>query len=77
MESEDIELVVAALRKVPEQKLLLIDLVNRVGVKRGELDYMELAKVQPEVNLALSQAKAYAAETAVAIQALVGLGARE
>ena len=77
MESKDIDMVVAALRKVPEQKLLLIEIANRVGVKRGELDYFELAKIQPEVNLALSEAKAYAAQTAAATMALIGLGARE
>ena len=77
MESEDIELVVAALKKVPEQKLLLIEIANRVGVKRGELDYFELANIQPEVNLALSQARAYAAQTAGAMAALSALRARE
>ena len=77
MESKDIDMVVAALRKVPEQKLLLIEIANRVGVKRGELDYFELAKIQPEVNLALSEAKAYAAQTAAATMALINLRARE
>ncbi len=77
MESEDIEKVVAALKKVPEQKLMLIEIANRVGVERGELDYVELAKIQPEVNLALSQARAYTAQTAAATMALTGLRARE
>jgi hypothetical protein len=77
MESDDIEIVVKALRSVPEQKLLLIELANRVGVKKGDLDYERLQDMQPEVHLALSQAQAYAAETAKALQALVNLKALE
>ncbi|MDO8472617.1 MAG: hypothetical protein Q7T05_02240 [Dehalococcoidia bacterium] len=77
MESEDIEKVVEALRSVPEQKLLLIELANKVAVRKGDLDYQQLQAIQPEVHLALSQAQAYAAETAKALQALINLKALE
>ena len=38
-EAADIERVVAALKKVPEKSLLLIDLANRIPMKDGQLDY--------------------------------------
>ncbi|MDP2659592.1 MAG: hypothetical protein Q8R28_02530 [Dehalococcoidia bacterium] len=76
-ESKDIEMVVAVLRKVPEKKLLLIEIANRVGVKDGELDQAALAQIQPEVELAIREAKEYAGFTSRAIGALLTMGQRE
>jgi len=75
-EAENIQRVVHALQKVPEKRLLLIELANRVGRKGGELDYDELAKVQPEVNLAIVEAKMYGAHTLLAVDTLRRLKAR-
>lgn len=74
-EAENIDKVVKALLKVPEKKLLLIELANSIPIKNGELDYDELAKRQPEVNLAIAEAKAYGSHTLMAVDALIRLEA--
>ena len=56
-ESADIERVVAALNKVPEKRLLIIDLANRIPMKDGQLDYDAVTAIQPEVNTAIAEAK--------------------
>jgi hypothetical protein len=76
-EAEDIEKVVRALRKVPEKRLLLIELANRIPVKGGEPDYDELAKIQPEINLAIAEAKMYGAHTIMAVDSLKRLKPRK
>ncbi|MBN1690422.1 MAG: hypothetical protein JW901_05330 [Dehalococcoidia bacterium] len=50
--------LVAALRKVPEKKLRIIDLVKAVTVK-GEVDYNLVSEKQKEINLAEAEARAY------------------
>jgi len=76
-ESEDIERVVHALKSVPPKKLLIIELVNQLTIKYGELDYAELAERQPEINLAIAEAKAYGTHTIQAVDALIRLQSRE
>lgn len=75
-EVENIERVVAALQKVPEKKLLIVELVNRVPIKHGELDYAVLSDMQPQINLAITEAKAYGAHTIQAVDVLVRLRAK-
>ena len=75
-ESEDIERVVAALNKVPEKRLLLIDLANRIPMKDGQLDYDAVTAIQPEVNMAVAEAKMYGAQTLMAVDCLKRLIAR-
>ena len=69
-ESSDIERVVAALRKVPEKRLLLIDLANRIPMKDGQLDYDAVTAIQPEVNMAIAEAKMYGTQTLMAVDSL-------
>ena len=69
-EATDIERVVAALKKVPEKRLLLIDLANRIPMKDGQLDYDAVTAIQPEVNMAIAEAKMYGAQTLMAIDSL-------
>ena len=76
-EAENIEGVINALQKVPEKKLLIIELVNQIPLKYGELDNEELAVRQPEVNLAIAEAKAYGSHTIMAVDSLVRLRSRE
>ena len=76
-EAENIEGVINALQKVPEKKLLIIELVNQIPLKYGELDNEELADRQPEVNLAIAEAKAYGTHTIMAVDSLVRLRSRE
>ena len=73
-ESENIEQVVRALEKVPPKKLLIIELANRF-MKDGQLDYDALAEVQPDVELAVAEAKMYGAHTIRAVDTLENLEA--
>jgi hypothetical protein len=72
-EEEVIDMMVAALKKVPAKSLLLIELANRIPIKDGELDRAELAKVQPEVNLALAEATSYGTQTLQLFEALINV----
>ena len=76
-ESDNIERVVLSLKKVPEKHLLLIELANSTPRKDGELDYEELASIQPEVNMAIAEAKMYGSHTLRAVDTLKKLIARE
>ncbi|MFC1990301.1 hypothetical protein ACFLVW_07120 [Chloroflexota bacterium] len=69
-EATDIERVVAALKEVPEKRLLIIDLANRIPMKDGQLDYDAVTAIQPEVNMAIAEAKMYGAQTLMAIDSL-------
>ena len=75
-ETEDLDRIIAALKKVPEKHLLIIELANRVCSEDGQLDYDELASIQPEVNLAIAEAKMYGAHTMVAVDTLKRLPPR-
>ena len=74
-EAENIDRVVTALLKVPEKKLLIIELANTIPIINGELDYRELADRQLEINLAIAEAKVYGAHTLQAVDSLVRLRA--
>ena len=76
-EAEDIERVIRALAKVPKKDLLIIELANQIPIKYGELDYAEVAERQPEINLAIAEAKAYGGHTIQAVDALSRLQSRE
>ncbi|KKN86991.1 hypothetical protein LCGC14_0262600 [marine sediment metagenome] len=73
-EFENIERVVRALAKVPPTNLLIIDLAN-AHVKDGELDFEALADLQPEVQMAIAEAKMYGAHTIRAVDTLERLEA--
>ena len=62
-----------ALVKVPEKKLLIIEIANTIPIVNGELDYRELADRQLAVNLAIAEAKVYGAHTLQAVDSLVRL----
>ncbi len=72
----DIEKVVAALKKVPEKRLLIIDLANRIPMKDGQLDYDAVTSIQPEVNMAIAEAKMYGTQTLMAVDSLKRVIAR-
>ena len=74
-ESENIDRVVTALLKVPEKKLLIIELANTIPIINGELDYRELSSRQLDINLAIAEAKVYGAHTLQAVDSLVRLRA--
>jgi len=74
-EAESIDRIVTALIKIPEKKLLIIELANTIPIINGELDYRELADRQLAVNLAIAEAKVYGAHTMQAVESLVRLRA--
>ena len=76
-ESEDIEKVVIALKKVPLKRLLLIELANSIPIKHGMLDIDVLTEKQRDINLAIAEAKAYGARTIMAVDALVSMRVRK
>jgi len=76
-EPNDIERLVEILRKVPEKRLLLLDLANSIPIKNGLLDLNVLKAKQREVNLAVAEAKAYGSRTILAVDALVRVRARK
>lgn len=75
-EAEDIEKVVIALKKVPEKRLLIIDLANSIPIKHGMLDIDVLTEKQRDINLAVAEAKAYGTRTIMAVDALVSMRAK-
>lgn len=76
-ESEAIDRVIVSLKQVPKKDLLIIELANRACAEDGQLDYDELASIQPEVNLAIAEAKMYGAHTMLAVDTLKRLSPRE
>ena len=76
-EAENIDRVVTTLLKVPEKKLLIIEIANTIPIVNGELDYNELANRQLDINLAIAEAKVYGSHTLLAVDSLVRLRARE
>ena len=76
-EAENIDRVVTALLKVPEKKLLIIEIANTIPIVNGELDYNELANRQLDINLAIAEAKVYGSHTLLAVDSLVRLKSRE
>ena len=76
-EANEIEKVIAALKKVPEKRLLIIDLANSIPIKHGMLDLGVMAEKQPELNLAIVEAKAYGARTIMAVDALVRMRSKK
>ena len=74
-EAENIDRVVTALLKVPEKKLLIIEIAITIPIVNGELDYNELANRQLDINLAIAEAKVYGSHTLLAVDSLVRLRA--
>jgi len=70
--AEYIERVVQALWKVPPKQLKIIELANRFTVD-GELDYAAIDAAQPEINLAVAEAKMYGGYTIMAVNSLQGI----
>lgn len=62
--------MIAALRQVPEKKLLLFDFIRSVPVAGNELDADVLVDRQPEVNLAIAEIESYTRQTQACIETL-------
>lgn len=72
-EEQIIDMMVETLKRVPAKSLLLVELANKVPVVDGEFDKAALAKIQPQVNLAMAEAKSYGSATIMAVEALVAI----
>ena len=68
--------IIAALHKVPEKNLLIIELANHLTNADGEMDYDALSDHRKEINLAMAEARAYAKATDRAVHALKNLTPR-
>ena len=62
--------LVPILRRVPEKRLRVFELAAELLDELGELDPDAVAARQPEVNLAIAEAEAYARATRQAVAAL-------
>jgi hypothetical protein len=58
-EAKNIKQVVSILKRVPPKKLLIVELLNQIPVKHGELDTDMLAKLGSEIEDAKVEAEAY------------------
>lgn len=76
-ESDYINRVIASLKKVPEKHLRIIDLANTIKMKDGAFDYDELSDIEPEVNMAIAEAKMYGTHTLRAVDTLKNLSKGE
>lgn len=76
MTADDIDKVVRALGKVPETRLLILELARDLVNADGQVDYDRLAEKQREVNLAVAEAQAYSKGTKRAIESLAPLPSR-
>lgn len=68
--------VVSVLRRVPATRLGIFELAQELFGADGELDVDRAAGRQPEINLAVAEARAYARATQQAAEALRQLPAR-
>jgi hypothetical protein len=74
-EEENTDRVVTALVKVPEKKLVIIEIANAIPIVNGEFDYRELSNRQLDINLAIAEAKVYGSHTLMVVDSLVRLRA--
>lgn len=68
--------IIEIIKKVPAKRLLIIELANSVPIKHGDFDVDYLREIQPQVNLAVAEAKAYGAHTIQAVDAIMRLPGR-
>jgi PRTRC genetic system protein C len=62
--------VVRIIRRVPEKRLRVFELAGQLLSPDGDLDCEAAADREPEVNLAIAEARAYGRATEQAVQAL-------
>ena len=66
----DQELIIRALRQVPERRLRLIELAWELANKDGTFDYEKTAFLSRELQEAIDEARGYAQATREAVWAL-------
>jgi hypothetical protein len=76
-ELKDIKAVVDVLSRVPAKSLRIVELLNQIPIKNGELDIITLEKLGSEVEEAKKEAEAYKHETEQAVRAITEMHDRE
>lgn len=74
-DQEYLDQMIAILEKLPEKRLLIIDLANQL-TRDGGIDYQAAAAIQPQINLAIAEAKTYGGYTIRAVDCLWRLRAK-
>ncbi len=69
-ESESIAQVVRILRKIPHKSLRIVELLNQIPIKGGELDVKVLQTLMDDIDSAKKEAMGYRQATETAISAL-------
>jgi hypothetical protein len=72
-ESEDIADVVRVLKGVPPKSLKIVELLNTIPIKRGELDPDAVIRLGTEIVEAQKEANAYKEATTRAVRAIEGI----
>ncbi len=76
-EKDDIKNVVKVLERVPAKRLRIVELLNQIPIKHGDLDLDTLEKLGSEVEEAKKEAEAYKLGTENAVRAILRVGGRE
>lgn len=72
---DSIDLVVEALKKVPEKKLKIIGIANSIPIVDGHFDFKSIEERHDEIELAKLEATAYGGHTLNAVATLARLRA--
>ena len=74
---EIVDKIIETIKKVPEKRLMLIELANSIPIKNGMLDIPTLQEKQGMINLATVEAQAYGSHTIMVVDLLIRLRAKE
>lgn len=66
-----LETIIEILRRIPEKKLLIIELANQIPIRYGNFDLEALSHLQTEIKLAKSEAEEYAKHTVQAVEQII------
>lgn len=75
-EAEDIKEVVRILGKIPPKNLRIVELLNQIPIKNGELDIDVITKLGSEIEDAKKEAEAYRHATDRAMRAIMDIQAQ-
>lgn len=65
-----LDAIIEILRRIPEKRLLIIELANKTPRIHGDFDTSYLLDIQDEIKLAITEAKRYSKHTDEAVEML-------
>lgn len=65
-----LDLIIGILRQVPEKKLLIFELANKIPLQNGDFDFEALSENRIDIELAIREAKRYSVNTQHAVELL-------